>query len=146
VLSTGFFNDAGGAGKIDFVFGDTASSGQLIIAGTLTGPDGTTIGSSVTVTNSSVAFAVAVAKGGNTITLNAVEGDITYTLAGEVLFNGIPVATIGGTPDSPVFTAASGHKLSSNESDGLIEIFSGALLVVTALTNVVLAPATVVFS
>lgn len=143
----GFANDPAGAGRVDFVFADTVlhNATMLVLTGQLTAADGARIRSSLTITAGSpsgFALAVSVSKGANAIALDAVE---TNALTGQVKFNGVTVATLSGDLNAPTFTSANGHRLTSAESSGLLEIVDGALLAVGDLQLFVLWPTLVVF-
>ncbi|MFI5280935.1 MAG: hypothetical protein ACHQU1_10585 [Gemmatimonadales bacterium] len=144
VTSTGFIND--GAGKpVTFAFGDTSSVSAVGLGGIVTGSDGTSVQTYVTLQNFQIGIAVTAQKGANVIALSAMEGDISAAISGTVTFNGTSVATMGGTLSAPTFTGAGGRVLTGTETSGLAEIFAGGVLIVSELSNLVLAPALVVF-
>jgi hypothetical protein len=84
-----------------------------------------------------------VASGRNSVELDLNAGDSTVT--GQVLFNGVTVATITGSQSDPSIVASSGHPLTPQDIESLRSVFAGFTVLMDQV-NGVFGPAHLVFN
>jgi len=64
-----------------------------------------------------------VANGGNSVELDLSATDSTAT--GQILFNGVTVATVRGSQGNPTIVASGGHSLTAQDIESLRSVFAG---------------------
>ncbi|HEY2806114.1 MAG TPA: hypothetical protein VGI92_09675 [Gemmatimonadales bacterium] len=146
----GYMKDGTATVQVGFDFlNSLLASGDVNSSNDLTGNDGAAIHTEIDLSGTDITDNVVarITKGHNTAEVSA-SGDFlngTGNLTGGVKFNGITVATVGGTPETPILTGAGGHTLTAGETSALLSIFTAAIEDVLRVSDGVFGPGAIVF-
>jgi hypothetical protein len=140
--SQGYITD--GTARLDFDCQVQVSALGVSIDYTLTGSNGF---QAIVQANLNVGTEVAtvlwrVASGGNSIELDLTAGDSTAT--GQILFNGVRVATVTGSQGNPTIVASGGHTLTPQDVASLRGVFASFMELMDQVDGV-FGPAHLVF-
>lgn len=139
----GYITD--GTARLDFDLQVQVTVENVVLNYTLTGSNGfqAIVQASLNVATDVTTVLWRVASGGNSIELDLTAGAITAT--GQILFNGVTVATVTGSQANPTIVASGGHTLTPQDVASLRGVFAGFMELMDQVDGV-FGPAHLVFN